>query len=185
MVKRAAMTKYLLTGLLLTSAVPAAATAATSSSTDGRITAEGLIGYGVGFDSNNLYGFGFGARAGYSWPFQLYTGVSFQYYVGTSVGPVTINIWTLEADFGYERVVGPLELRSYLGIGIGDPKAAAGGQSISTVYFALMPGGVAIYNFNGPFNVGPYVGVDIHFTWLVSAGGGNGISFLATGGYRF
>lgn len=65
MVKRAAMTKYLLTGLLLTSAVPPAATAA---ATDGRITAEGLIGYGIGFDSNNIYGFGFGARAGIRGP---------------------------------------------------------------------------------------------------------------------
>lgn|GEM_PF-5161823 len=101
------------------------------------------------------------------------------------MGPVTLNIWTLEGDVGYELAAGPIELRPYLGIGIGDPKASANGVSVSTVYFALMPGAVAKYNFNGPFAVGPYVGLDVHMTWLVTAGGGNGLSFLATGGYRF
>jgi len=46
---------------------------------------------------------------------------------------------------------------------------------------------VATYSFNGPLSTGPFVGVDIHITWLPSTDAfiATDLSLLATGGYRF
>src|SRR6266851_294269 len=161
MLKGARMTRYLLIAVLLASVPQVAAAAPASSSwTDGKFSAAGLIGYGIGFDSSNEYGFGFGARAGYT--------------------------FTLAAEAGYEMVFGPVEVRPFLGIGLGNPTLSVGVfNSASTAYFALMPGGVVTYNFNGPLSTGPFVGGDVHLTWLPAAHGVNDLSLLATGGYRF
>jgi hypothetical protein len=189
MLKGARMTRYLLIAVLLSSSVSrvAAAAPASSSWTDGKFSAAGLIGYGIGFDSANEYGFGFGARGGYTFPFQLYVGPSFIYYVGTSPqNNVTVHTFTLAAEVGYELVVGPAEVRPFLGIGLGNPTVSLGVfASASTAYFAVMPGGVVAYSFNGPLSTGPFVGGDVHLTWLPAAHGANDLSLLATGGYRF
>jgi len=188
MLKGARMTRYLLIAVLLASVPQVAAAARASSSwTDGKFSAAGLIGYGIGFDSSNEYGFGFGARAGYTFPFRLYVGPSFIYYVGTSpANNVTLHTFTLAAEAGYEMVFGPVEVRPFLGIGLGNPTLSVGVfNSASTAYFALMPGGVVTYNFNGPLSTGPFVGGDVHLTWLPAAHGVNDLSLLATGGYRF
>ncbi len=190
------MTRYLLIAVLLSSSVSqvaAAARARGSSWNDGKFSAAGLIGYGIGFDSGppsgpgNEYGFGFGARGGYTFPFQLYVGPSFIYYIGTSpTNNVTVHTFTLAAEAGYELVVGPVEVRPFLGIGLGNPTVNIGVfGSASTAYFALMPGGVVTYSFNGPLSTGPFVGADVHLTWLPAAHGANDLSLLATGGYRF
>ena len=55
------MTRWLLMGLLAT-------TAPSHEWTDGKLSAAGLIGYGIGFDSPNAYGLGFGVRGGYTFP---------------------------------------------------------------------------------------------------------------------
>jgi len=188
MLKGARMTRYLLIAVFLSSSVPQVAVAAPrrSSWTDGKFSAAGLIGYGIGFDSTNEYGFGFGARGGYTFPFQLYVGPSFIYYIGTSPrSNVTMRVFTIAAEAGYELVVGPVEVRPFLGIGLGNATATVGALSGSTAYFALMPGGVVTYSFNGPLSTGPFVGADVHLTWLPAASGVNDLSLLATGGYRF
>src|SRR5258707_5205435 len=83
--------------------------------TDGKFSAAGLLGYGIGFDSTNEYGFGFGARGGYTFPFQLYVGPSFIYYVGTSPqNNVSVHTFTLAAEAGYELAFGPVEVRPFL-----------------------------------------------------------------------
>src|SRR5260370_14558968 len=189
MLKGARMTRYLLMVVLLASSVSqvAAAAPARSSWTDGKFSAAGLLGYGIGFDSTSESGFGFGARAGYTSPLQLYVGPSFIYYVGPSpANNVSVHTFTLAAEAGYELVLGPVEVRPFLGIGLGVPSISVGVfNSASTAYFALMPGGVVTWSFNGPLSTGPFVGGDVHLTWLPAAHGVNDLSLLATGGYRF
>lgn len=184
------MTRCLLMGLL-------AATPPSPEWTDGKFSVAGLAGYGIGFDSPNAYGFGFGGRGGYTFPdytfpVQVYTGVSFLYYVGSSqnvpfLGSGRIRMWTLMAEFGDEFVAGPVEVRPFLGLGIGILGREVGAFSSSTAYFGLTPGAAATYSFNGPLSTGPFVGADIHITWLPSADAGiaNDLSLLVTGGYRF
>jgi hypothetical protein len=199
MLKGARMTRYLLIAVLWSSSVPqvAAAAPASSSWTDGKFSAAGLIGYGIGFASPNAYSFGFGGRGGYTFPGNIlpvpfYTGVSFLYYIGSSqtvpfFGSGTVHVWALMAEFGPELVFGPVELRPFLGLGIGVFGGGVGAFSSSTAYFGLTPGAVATYSFNGPLSTGPFVGADIHLTWLPSPGAAiaNDLSLLATGGYRF
>ncbi len=194
------MIRCLLMGLLVSSSVPQVAIAAATPSaewTDGKFSVAGLTGYGIGFDSPNANGFGFGGRGGYTFPdytfpVQVYTGVSFLYYVGSSqnvplLGSRTIHIWTLMAEFGYEFVAGPVEVRPFLGLGIGVFGGGFGAFSSSTAYFGLTPGAVATYSFHGPLSTGPFVGADLHITWLPSpdAAIANDLSLLATSGYRF
>src|SRR5258708_35422202 len=101
MLKGARMTRYLLIVVLLASSVSqvAAAAPARSSWTDGKFSAAGLLGYGIGFDSTNEDGFGFGARGGYTFPFQLYVGPSFIYYCGTSPeNTVTVHTFSVSPE---------------------------------------------------------------------------------------
>ena len=184
------MTRWLLMGLLAT-------TAPSPEWTDGKLSAAGLIGYGIGFDSPNAYGLGFGVRGGYTFPHytfpvQVYTGLSFLYYNGNSqsvpfIGSSRVRIWTLMAEFGQDLAVGPVEIRPFLGLGIGVFGGGVGAFSSSTAYFGLTPGAVATYSFNGPLSTGLFVGADIHITWLPSTDAfiANDFSLLATGGYRF
>ncbi len=185
------MTRWLLMGLLAT-------TAPSPQWTDGKFSAAGLTGYGIGFDSPNAYGIGFGGRGGYTFPdytfpVQVYVGVSFLYYLGNSqsvplIGSSSrVRTWTLMAEFGNDLVVGPVEVRPFLGLGIGVFGGGVGAVSSSTAYFGLTPGAVATYSFNGPLSTGPFVGVDIHITWLPSTDTfiATDLSLLATGGYRF
>jgi len=174
-----------------------ATTAPSPEWTDGKLSAAGLIGYGIGFDSPNAYGLGFGVRGGYTFPdytfpVQVYTGLSFLYYNGNSqsvpfIGSSRVRIWTLMAEFGQDLAVGPVEIRPFLGLGIGVFGGGVGAFSSSTAYFGLTPGAVATYSFNGPLSTGLFVGVDIHITWLPSTDAviANDLSLLATGGYRF
>jgi hypothetical protein len=196
LLKGCAMAKYLLMGLLLSTPVPQAAIAATGASdpslSTGKFSVAGLIGYGIGFDSSNEYAFGFGVRLGYTFPFRLYTGASFINYLGGSAGRVfgvdiILQIWTAAAEVGYELVAGPIEIRPFLGLGVGNISGYRVGEvrGDAPLYFALMPGAVVTFGFNGPLSTGPFVGADIHMTWLPAASGANDISLLATGGYRF
>jgi hypothetical protein len=173
-----------------------AATSPSPEGTDGKFSVGALLGYGVGFDSPNVYSFGVGGRSGYTtssytFPVRVYAGVSFLYYNGSSqylpfIGTSRVRIWTLMAEFGHEFVVRHIEVRPFLGLGVGVLTRTDGVLSSSTAYFGLTPGVVAIYSFNGPLSTGPFVGTDFHITWLPSpnAAIANDLSLLATGGYR-
>lgn len=185
------MTRGPLIALLLSSSAPQAA------STDGKFSAAGLVGYGAGFASPNAYSAGFGGRVGYTFPdiilpIPFYSGVSFLYYLGTSqpdplFGSRKAHVWTLMAEFGSELPFGPLELRLFLGLGIGVFTSGLGPFSSSTTYFGLTPGVMATYSLFGPFSTGPFIGADFHLTWLPSPNANivNDFSLIGTGGFRF
>jgi hypothetical protein len=190
-----AMTTRLLIGCVLVSSTVAIAAKQPpnlESWDQGKFSAEGLVGYGVGFDSPNAYGFGFGGRIGYTFPGaafpkRVFTGVSYLYHTGTSqtlpvVGSGTVKVWTLMGEVGTEIIGGPIEVRPFLGLGVG----SFSGIANTTVYFGIISGGVASYSFNGPLSRGPFLGADIHWTWLPAAGASiaNDISFLGLLGYR-
>jgi hypothetical protein len=142
--------------------------------------------------SANLYGLGFGARGGYAFPCHFYAGGRFTYFLGKSEDfpgnrSLSLKIWTLVAEAGYQFEWDAIRLRPYVGLGIADGMGSVtvGTQSVSdsTFYFSIQPGAVFEYSFSGPAP-GVFIGADIHLS-LPTGSNTQGIVFLGTGGYRF
>jgi hypothetical protein len=137
------------------------------------VSAALLLGYA--FNDVRL---GLGARVGYTLPMKLYLGASFIYHFGSTptetVGgtsfPVSVSLFYLGPEVGYDIVVGPVVVRPYLGLGYARANAEAtnGAATISKSpdNFAVWPAVAGLYPFTSHFSAG----LDAR-------------AFLVTGGY--
>jgi hypothetical protein len=96
---------------------------AANASTSGKVQlgAQFLYGLGVSDDTYGAYGIGAGLEAGYTIPVGLYLGVAFDYFVGRSSDGYLYdggNIWTLQAEVGWDFLAGPIVLRPKIGLGV-------------------------------------------------------------------
>jgi len=146
-----------------------------------------LLGYGISFeDGGNPWGLGFGLRGGYNID-AIYLGARFVYYLGESeeVGPVevSVNLWELGIEGGYDIAAGPVIIRPGLGLGIAGFSAdlgPAGDASDTNPYIAL--GSSILYDIDEQF----FIGGDARIQIVIGDNGdGTALIILANGGMRF
>jgi hypothetical protein len=85
--------------------------------TQNKLQLVGMAGYGT-----NHLSFGFGARAGYTLPYNVYLGASFQYFLGETQTTFTLKVsaseFTFAGEVGYDfQIVPHVVVRPLLGIG--------------------------------------------------------------------
>ncbi len=191
------------TGLLLL----AGSAAAEEPWTAARPTISAQLDYGIftGDDEGtdlNPYGLGIGLKGGYTLDQGVYVGGAFDYFFGGSEegsvpgvgsGEVSFNIWTLQAEVGYDLGLMPeAVLRPKLGLGL----TSLGGESCFTVggqencedgesqsNFSLSPGAQFLYSLDGPF-----ITADVRYNIVFTSdneGDGNGLLFGVGAGYAF
>ena len=85
--------------------------------TQNKLQLVGMAGYGT-----NHLNFGFGARAGYTLPYNVYLGASFQYFLGDTQTAYTMKVsaryFTFAGEVGYDfQIVPHVVVRPLLGIG--------------------------------------------------------------------
>src|SRR5258706_11784715 len=80
----------------------------------------GSVGALLGYGFKDGVGLGLGVRGGYTLPMNLYLGATFVYHLGksqsTPVGDVSVNIFYLGVEGGYDISAGPVVVRPYLGL---------------------------------------------------------------------
>jgi hypothetical protein len=136
---------------------------------DGRVSAELLAGYGI----NEPFRLGVGARIGYTLPIRVYFGAYSAYHFGstnsTVNGDFRYHVWLAGGEGGYEIPVGPIVVRPYLGLGLGEHTWTSCLPTIAGVWgcaehtdpgFALWPGvsgllplGVALLGVDAQFDI--------------------------------
>jgi hypothetical protein len=155
-----------------------AATAhAAESPTAGHASIGGLLGYGFE-DGINL---GLGVRGGYTLPMNVYVGGTFVYHLGkseeTPFGDVSVNVYYVGVEGGYDIAVDPVVIRPYLGLGPAIAVGSIGDESESETKFGAWPGATLIYPIGSAF-----VGGDARFLIVDDF---NAFSVFATGGIQF
>lgn len=170
--------------------VVVAATPAPTPVEDGEAVnrAGGMVGGIVGFGAHTGTGFSFGAEGGYTFPFHLYLGGNFSYFVGSN----HVSAYVFEPQVGYDLAVSPkvpILIRPYVGLGYENIVASACGSGAAAGFcasasfggFVLSPGVLAAYFFTPHL----YAGVDVRIDVATASGSFVNESFYATGGYKF
>lgn len=143
-----------------------------------------LLGYGISLEDANPWGFGFGLRGGYNID-AIYLGARFVYYLGESEGSgpaeVSINIWEIGIEGGYDVDVGGAIIRPGLGLGLANVSVDSplGGGSDSEFFIA--PGVSALFDVAEDI----FIGADARFQIIMSDPTVKAIILLANGGMRF
>jgi hypothetical protein len=148
-----------------------------------------LVGYGISFEEENPWGFGFGLRGGYNLG-NFFVGGRLVYSLGetatrTTTGvlggssseEVSVSLWELGGEVGFDIHVGSVTLRPGLGIGFAN---VTDGDS-SEVYAHLSPG-LSILLAVGDTT---FIGLDARFQAVMTELGTNGMPILATVGMAF
>jgi hypothetical protein len=155
-----------------------------------------LLGYGFKTDRNNQnlgadpYGFVAGLRGGYTLEFNLYVGLYFDYYLGSSetgdsarinTGSQTshANYIQFGAEVGYDWWVGPLIVRPSMPIGAALAITDVTGQTDSVGAMVFAPGLMIVTPIDEWF-----IGGDGRFV-LVTGDGVSAFKLAATAGLRF
>jgi hypothetical protein len=150
------------------------------------ISAALLLGYGISLESGgNLWGLGFGLRGGYNLD-KIYLGARFVYYLGesqsTPLGDVSVNVWELGIEGGYDVPAGPATIRPELGLGLAFASfSAPGGGSTSDGNFFIAPGAAALFDVSDNM----FVGADARFQIVFGNSTAKALVLLATFGLRF
>ena len=151
------------------------------------ISAGLLLGYGVSLeDGGNPWGLGFGVRGGYNID-AIFLGARFVYYLGESedLGPlggeVSVNVWELGLEVGYDIDAGGVVIRPALGFGLASLSVSAGNLDSSSSEFFIAPGASVLYNVTDSV----FVGLDIRFQLVLAEETVKAIPILATAGMRF
>jgi hypothetical protein len=146
-----------------------------------------LLGYGISLESGgNLWGLGFGLRGGYNLD-KIYLGARFVYYLGesqsTPLGDVSVNVWELGIEAGYDLAAGPATIRPELGLGLANATASFPGATGSTSdgNFFIAPGASALFDVSDNM----FVGADARFELVFANKTAKAIVLLATFGLRF
>ncbi len=144
-----------------------------------------LLGYGISLeDGGNPWGLGFGLRGGYNID-AIYLGARFVYYLGDSEGEgpaeVTVNVWELGIEGGYDVDVGGAVIRPGLGLGIANYTVDSSVISVSESEFFLAPGVSLLFDVSE--NI--FIGADARFKVVLSDPTAKAITLLANGGMRF
>lgn len=155
-----------------------------------------LLGYGFKTDRNNQnlgadpYGFVAGLRGGYTLDFNLYVGLFFDYYLGSSetgdsarinTGSQTshANYIQFGAEVGYDWWVGPLIVRPSMPFGAAFAVTDVTGETDSVGAMVFAPGLMIVTPIDEWF-----IGGDGRFV-LVTGNGVSAFKLAATGGLRF
>lgn len=155
-----------------------------------------LLGYGFKTDRStggagaDPYGFMAGLRGGYTFDFNLYAGVYFNYYLGSSkkAGSARVNLAETETsasymqfglEAGYDVNAGPVLFRPSLEIGMAIGFSDAGGETASVSDIMFAPGATLVYPIDDFF-----IGGDLRAN-IVTGDGVSGVTLAATGGLRF
>jgi len=164
---------------------------------DGRPWLAGIdAGWGFGTDRSNgglvadPYGLAMGARGGYSWDFNLYTGLFFQYYLGSSreggqqrsvggTSTTTSSYMQFGAEVGYDAWAGPVILRPSLQFGAALAFTDLSYLNSPVGAFMLGPGLDVIYPIDGW-----YLGGELRPS-IVLGDGPSGLLLALNGGLRF
>ncbi|HEX7480325.1 MAG TPA: hypothetical protein VF331_21170 [Polyangiales bacterium] len=167
---------------------------------DGRGVEIGLLlGWGFPTDkafATSPYGLGFGLRAGYEFDFHLFTGLGFEYYLGSSdtlqrsgggnaQGSVksSSNYMFLHTEVGYDFWFDKVILRpsAWLGLGFGrqDPDPLVNGPK-THVGFLLAPGMSVLYTMDSVF-----IGGDFRVHLIAGGTGSSAVALYGTAGLRF
>ncbi len=164
---------------------------------DGRHFDAGLL-LGWGFQTDKSFGtdpyqLGFGLRAGYEFDFHLYTGVGFEYFLGSSdtrpqgIGlpsaKASANYMFAHVEAGYDVWINKIILRPsiWLGLGFGrqDPDPRVNGQRTRKDFF-FAPGVSVLYAMDG----GIFIGGDARLQKVAGDGSSAFVLYL-NGGLRF
>ena len=158
-----------------------------------------VVGWGFNTDRNNgglgadPYGLGLGAMGGYTFPFQLYVGARFTYFLGSSEEstggrpPVpteaSANYMHFAAEADYDLWAGDLIIRPGLLVGgvlgLFERQGAGDPFSDSTGDLLLGPGFVVLYPMDSL-----YLGGDLR-GYVVMGDGVSGVGLNVTAGARF
>ncbi len=158
----------------------------------------GTIGGVLGFGTDSYYGFGLGVWGGYTLPYHVYLGGTFNYYTGDSI----VSSYLFEFMGGYDISVSPrvpVLIRPYLGLGyehfsVGDYACLnANDDCFNTGFgsFVFSIGAQGSYFFTPHW----FAGVDLRFDIPTAGGVGvnnaavvfdpNVLNLFAQGGYKF
>ncbi|HEX2675216.1 MAG TPA: outer membrane beta-barrel protein [Polyangiales bacterium] len=171
-----------------TSAAPAPAEAAATTdssagSSEKKISAALLLGYGVNLSSGgNIFGLGFGVRGGYMITDKIYLGAKFQYDLGAS----HVKSWLLGIQGGYQLgLADKLALRPELSLGLANTSVSVstpfGSVSGSSTDLFIEPGATLMYDVTPDI----YVGLNVAIPIILAGSTYSGLLFLATAGMRF
>jgi hypothetical protein len=143
---------------------------------DGRPWSAGIeAGYGLKTDRRtggfgaDPYGLSAGLRAGYEFPFMLYVGVWFNWYLGSSEtgsaarinlaqSTTHANYWQFGADVGYDWWIASVIIRPSMEIGEAIAVSDALGRTVSTGDFMVSPGLTVVYPWDNLFLAGEFRG---------------------------
>jgi opacity protein-like surface antigen len=144
-----------------------------------------LLGYGISLeDGGNPWGVGFGLRGGYNID-AIYLGVRFVYYLGDSEGSgpaeITVNVWELGVEGGYDVDAGGVIIRPGLGLGIANVSLDSSFGSASESEFFIAPGVSLLFDVTDSI----FIGADARFKVVLSDPTGKAITLLANAGMRF
>jgi hypothetical protein len=144
----------------------------------------GMVGGILGFGTHAGQGFGLGAEGGYTFPFHLYAGANFTYFVGSD----NVSGFYFAPEVGYDLAViprVPILIRPYVGLGYESlsAKFCVGGNCVSgsTGTFVFSPGVMGDYFFTPHV----YAGLDLRLDILTASGGFATFDVFAGGGYKF
>jgi hypothetical protein len=148
----------------------------------------GSVGALLGYGFKDGVGLGLGVRGGYTLPMNLYLGATFVYHLGksqsTPVGDVSVNIFYLGVEGGYDIAAGPVVVRPYLGLGPAFAHASvpniaglSGGGSTTSSKFGIWPGAALLYPIQNFF-----IGADLR---VLIVSDFTAFSMFATGGMQF
>jgi opacity protein-like surface antigen len=160
-----------------------------------------LLGYGLSLEGDepgpdNPWGLGFGLGGGYNLD-QIYLGVRFIYYLGSSesVGGMDfgINFWELGIEGGYDVDLGGAILRPGLGIGMANlalDLPAVGGidLSASEMYLYVAPGVGVQFDVSDSIFLGAEARFKMVFAENTATGDSEmlkGLILMASGGMKF
>ena len=149
--------------------------ASAQAATAERASVGGGLRYGLEMNDGdgNPWGLGFGARGGYTLDMGLYLGGAFEYYLGESESQqtllgemsVSVNIWQLMFEVGYDVGVGDsFVIRPKAGLGLASANAEVcvlGACSSDSEMHALIAPGADFLFVGDGFWVGPEVRFDM------------------------
>ncbi len=139
------------------------------------------------------YGLGMGLRGGYSFDFKLYTGVYFNYYLGSSQTGTSalLNVPAMKhaasymqygVEAGYDAWIGSIILRPSLQIGVAMALTDNSANGATTTVTRLMFGpGFTLIDPIGEF----FIGADARALLVPSSNGVSAVFLGLTGGLRF